>query len=132
MNMFEDIWTEATNAAIVAHNDCVPVGMTVGQASGLFGNAIIPGTEEYVADGVCGYAWIQVKPARGPFVKWMKQNKLGDTGVYGGWTISPSDFDRSLGRTLSMQRKEAAMRAACAVLKKHFPESKIWVTSRMD
>ena len=128
----EEVWKEATEAAIAAHDACVPTPMIVGQALGLFGSEIVPGTEEFVADGVCGFSWIRIKPARGPLVKWLKREGKGDRGVYGGWTLSPSDFDRYLGRTQSMLRKEAAVRAACKVLKTYYPGSKIWVETRLD
>lgn len=133
MSTFEEaVWKEATAAAVSAHDACIPTPMIVGQARELFGNEIIPGTEEFVADGVCGFAWIRIKPARGPLVKWLKNQGKGDKGVYGGWTLSPYDFNPNLGRTQSMQRKEAAMTAACKVLRTYYPESKIWVESRLD
>ena len=31
----------------------------------------------YVADGMCGFAWINIKPARGKFVKFLKDNNIG-------------------------------------------------------
>lgn len=132
MNMFEEIWKEASKAAWEGFQDCKPTPMIVGQARGLFGNEIIPGTEEVVEDGVCGFAWIQVKPARGPWVSWMKNNDIGSSGVYGGWTLSPMDFDSRIGRSQSMERKTSAMNAALKVLEIYFPDKKMWVESRMD
>ena len=36
----------------------------------------------------CGFAWVNIKPARGPFVKVMKDMDLGRTDdYYGGFTI---------------------------------------------
>ena len=36
----------------------------------------------------CGFAWCEIRPARGPFVKWLKTRNIGSSGVYGGWRIS--------------------------------------------
>lgn len=133
MTTFEETaWNEATLAAEKAFDSCVPTPMVIGRSSGLFANDIIPGTEEVIEDGVCGFAWIRIKPARGPLVKWLKSQDKGSLGVYGGWRVSPYDFNPRLGYSQSMQRKEAAMKAACEVLKVYYPNSKIWVESRMD
>jgi len=40
----------------------------------------------------CGFAWVDIKPARGPFVAFLKVNKIGHIGTYGGWCVyNPSD-----------------------------------------
>ncbi len=36
----------------------------------------------------CGFAWVNIKPARGQFVKVMKANKIGrKDDYYGGYTV---------------------------------------------
>lgn len=129
--MFDDIWNEAIEAAKAAHASCKPHPVIFGQAKDLFSNEFVPGTEERCDDGVCGVAYMTIRPARGPFVAWMKKNRKGDSGVYGGWTISPYDLDPSLSRTQSMERKEAAMRAAREIFAAYFPTTKFSVQSRM-
>lgn len=132
MTLIEQAFREAQQAALNAFYECKPTPMIVGQAVSLFSNEIVPGTREVVEDGVCGFAWVTIKPARGPFVKWLKQNKIGRSGTYGGWTISSYDTTPGTGSSQSMQRKEAGCKAFVNVIKAYFPDMKIWMESRID
>lgn len=131
MLMISEIFSEACTAAVKAFHDAKPTPVIFGQAKGLFGNEMVPGTEELVEDGVCGFAWINIKPARGEFVKFLKSKNIGRKGVYGGYTISAYDIGIP-GSSQSMERKEAGCKAFVAVIKKYFPDMRIWVESRMD
>jgi len=118
------IYEEAFEAANAAAAATTPAPMIVGRAIG-FTNAIVPGTEEFVADGVCGFAWVKIRPARGEFVKWCKANKIGRPDDYaGGYLISMRQGNQS------MQRKEAAGIAFAQVLTKHGINA--YMESRMD
>lgn len=33
----------------------------------------------------CGFAWVIVRPARGPFIQWCKDRDLGGKAYGGGW-----------------------------------------------
>jgi hypothetical protein len=121
------VYAEAYAAAMEACNSAVPVPMIVGQAKGLFGNEIVPGTAEFVSDGVCGFAWVHITPARGPFVSWCKKrgpHPIGYTSSYGGYDISMRMGNQS------MQRKEAAGLAFAKVLNKYGINA--YMASRMD
>lgn len=107
------IYEEALEAANQASDACKPIGMIVGEAKDLFSNEMIPGTEEFVADGPCGFAWCVIRPARGPLVKWLKANNIGYKHYYGGWAVSMHMGDQSV------QRKSAAAGAFASVLRKH-------------
>ena len=61
----------------------------------------------------CGFAWVIIKPARGPFVKYCKANRIGDKHCYGGWNIWYSHFSLP---TQSVSVHEAAASAFAAVL----------------
>lgn len=124
------ILKEAQEAAVAAFHAAKPVPMVVGQAESLFSNRIVPGTEEFVADGVCGFAWTVIRPARGPFVKFLKEQDIGSKNYEGGWYVSSYDLAPGTGHSQSMQRKEAAVRAAVAVLNKH--GINCYTYSRMD
>ena len=64
-----------------------------------------------MSDGVCGFAWVNIKPARGKFVKFLKDNNIGrKDSYYGGWTVWVSDFGQSV------TRKENYARAFAKVL----------------
>jgi hypothetical protein len=125
----ESIYNEADQAAEKAFNECEPTPVMFGQAAGLFGNEMVAGTECIVDEGVCGYAWVNLHPARGDFVKFCKQNKIGNSGTYKGWTISMSKYGNRFNGQ-SMARKEAAAEAFIAVLNEHGINSQM--TSRMD
>ena len=69
------------------------------------------GQQWFEADGVCGFAWIKIRPARGEFVKWLKKNNIGKTDSFeGGYMIWISDYNQS------MQKKETYARAFARVL----------------
>lgn len=61
----------------------------------------------------CGFAWVNIKPARGPLVKMLKALQIGSTDSYnGGYTVwNPSD-----NPTQSMEAKAAGARAFAKVL----------------
>lgn len=65
-------------------------------------------------DLYCGFAWVVIRPARGEFVSWCKKNKIGDKGVYGGWSISSYHFCHYNGQSMTV--KEAAARAFAGAL----------------
>lgn len=65
----------------------------------------------------CGFAWVTVRPARGPFVKWCKENSHGSSAYGGSWQFWYSVFsDRT---TQSVSVHEVGATAFAAVLIKH-------------
>ena len=69
------IYDEAWKAGVAAATDTVPVPMQVVQrANPLDDKSPIVKAYEPVYDGVCGFAWVKVKPANSPFAKWLKAN----------------------------------------------------------
>ena len=107
-----EIYAEAHSAGMSAGNKCKPTPMIVGQPTTPLGDDIDYEKETwYVGDGVCGFAWVNIKPARGKFVTWMKKNNVGrKDNYYGGWTVWVSGFGQS------MARKEDYARAFSKVL----------------
>ena len=106
------VYAEAHAAGMAAGNECNPTPMVVGTPTTPLGNDIDYSKETYyVADGPCGFAWINIKPARGKFVKFLKDNNIGrKDSYYGGWTIWVSGFGQSV------DRKSAYARAFAKVL----------------
>jgi len=49
-------------------------------------------------DGLCGFAWITIRPARGSLVAYLKAEGIGDKGWSGGWTIWVNKFGQSYDR----------------------------------
>tara|TARA_R110000868_G_scaffold23753_2_gene95035 strand:- start:1216 stop:1593 length:378 start_codon:yes stop_codon:yes gene_type:complete len=111
MNVSE-IYEQARSAGYQAADAMTPTPMVVGSAKSLFSNEIdYDQPVEIVNDGVCGFAWINIKPARGKFVNYLKSIKAGRTdSYYGGYTVWVGEFNQS------MQRKEAYAHAFSRVL----------------
>lgn len=81
-------------------------------------DAIAQYGENHSAFLYCGFAWTTVKPARGAFVKALKQNRIGNSGTYGGWTISShAMFNLPPKLSQSMELKEIGARAYCERLR---------------
>ncbi len=79
------------------------------------GDAAVAGA----ADGYpCGFAYLNIRPARGPFVKWLKENNLGRKDDFmGGYTLSSYDCCAFGGQ--NVDAKEAGVRAFKNVLKEN-------------
>lgn len=75
----------------------------------------------------CGFAWVIIRPARGPFVNYLKSIDVGRTGYESGWHIW---YDHFSGPTQSVSVHEKAATAVCLVLQKHGINAG-W-SSRMD
>jgi hypothetical protein len=57
---------------------------------------------EQVNDGVCGFAWVNIKPGTSRLAKWMvKEGYARKDSYYGGVTVWIHDFNQS------MEKKEA-------------------------
>ena len=99
--------------------------MVVGTPTELFGNEIDWDKSTYhVSDGVCGFAGVVIKPARGKFVSYLKSLGMGYKHYYGGWYVSVREFGQSL------TRKEAYAEAFAKVLGE--AGMMCYVDSRMD
>lgn len=115
---------DAAGRAAVEKLEVVP--MVVGQAKGVFGNDIdYSKPTYYVADGPCGFAWVNVKPANSKFAKFLKErlNARNDS-YYGGVCLWVRDYNQSL------QKKEAYAYAFARVLQEE--GLKAYASSRMD
>jgi hypothetical protein len=83
---------------------------------GIFGltkddrRALPGGKRWYEDEGVCGFAWVTVRPATTGFARWLLKSKRARVGYHGGAQIWVHDFGQS------MARKEAYARAFAKVL----------------
>jgi hypothetical protein len=73
--------------------------MVVGTPTTLFGSEIDYSKKTYfVEGGVCGFAGVVIKPARGKFVSYLKSIGIGNKHYYGGYYVSVHEFGQSLTR----------------------------------
>jgi len=109
------IYQEAYEAGIKAGQAVQPVPMIVGEETSPFSNIIDETKPTYfIAGGVCGFAWVKIRPARGKFVQWLKENKIGYQDSYaGGYDVWCKEFGQSLAR------KEAWADAFASVLRQY-------------
>ena len=118
------LFVEADKAGSAAAEAMVP-NAVVFQDSDLFGNPRPGGKSYYEADGVCGFAWVKVKPANCGMAKWLKEFKGARIDSYaGGLLFSVRGYGQS------MQRKEAYAEAFAKVISA--AGIKAYAQSRMD
>ena len=99
--------------------------MIVGSPSTPLGNDIDYSKKTYfVESGVCGFAGVVIKPARGKFVSYLKSLGMGHKHYYGGYYVPVRAFGQSLAR------KEAYAEAYAKILSEE--GMRCYVDSRMD
>jgi len=107
-----NIYREAYEAGLNAGKDADTPKFIVGDAIGL-SNEIDFSKKTYILDGLCGFAWVNISPARGAFVNWLKAQGIGSKGYYGGYEIWVREFGQSV------DRKAAFASAFAEVLNKY-------------
>ena len=91
------IYKEAYAAGLKAGKEVGVPKFIVGDAIGL-SNEIDYSKKTYVLEGLCGFAWVNVSPARGAFVNYLKSINAGHKGYYGGYEIWVREFGQSVDR----------------------------------
>jgi len=99
--IFSTILQAAKDAGIENCALCTPTPMVVAQRANPL-NDHSPIIKQYhVPDGVCGFAWVVIKPGTSSFAKWLVKHNEAKKHSYGGVSI----WVRGYGQ--SMERKEA-------------------------
>ena len=120
-----ELFDRAHHAGLRAGHESTPTPMVVGSPSTPCGSDIDWNKSTYhVSDGVCGFAGVVIKPARGKFVSFLKSKGLGWKHYYGGFYMTCREFGQSLAR------KEAYCEALVKVLGE--AGMRCYVDSRMD
>jgi hypothetical protein len=117
------IYVEAYEAGLIAGKEVSVPKFVVGSAVGL-SDAIDFSKKTYVLEGLCGFAWVQISPARGAFVNWLKAQEIGYKGYYGGYQVTVKEFGQQV------DRKEAFAHAFADVLRKYGIDA--YGVSRLD
>lgn len=123
---FDDWCREAYAAGLVAVSAITPVPMVVGTPTTLLGNKLdYAKPTYYVADGVCGFAWINVRPRNSAFARWLVKTGRGESDNYEKAIVIPvGGFNQSLAK------KEAYAQAYALALRSH--DVKAYARSRLD
>ena len=125
MSVEARLFEDAHEAGLKAGREVGVTPMVVGSPSTPFGSDIDYSKKTYfVESGVCGFAGVVIKPARGKFVSYLKGLDKGYKHYYGGYYVPVREFGQSL------TRKEAYARAFAKVLDEE--GLKCYVDSRMD
>ena len=120
-----ELFDRAHHAGLRAGHESTPTPMIVGSPSTPFGSDIdYSKPTHFVESGVCGFAGVVIKPARGKFVSYLKSLGMGYKHYYGGYYVPVREFGQSL------ERKEAYARAYAKVLSEE--GMSCYVDSRMD
>ena len=132
LETFELICEKANAAGIAAVEKLNVVPMIVGQETSLFSNVIDRSKPTYyVADGVCGFAWVDVYPVnKGNTRAGKEERKILESEGF-----RKNDYEKSYQLWISafnqsMQKKETYARAYAEVLRAN--GLKAYSGSRMD
>jgi hypothetical protein len=108
----ETLFHSAHKAGMEAGNAAVPTPMCVVEHANAFDdNSPVVRAYAPIAEGVCGFAWISVRPGNSAFARWLKRSGNGRTdSYYGGVSVWVSQFGQSY------ERKRAYARAFAEVL----------------
>ena len=122
----EQLHQMAHEKALQAGINSEPIPMIVGDAKGLLSNEIDYTKKVYhVSEGVCGFAWVNIKPANSKFAKYLREIGVARKDSYrGGISMSVFEFGQSL------TRKEAYADAYASTLREY--GIKAYAESRMD
>jgi hypothetical protein len=122
---------EASESAEQAVKACRPTPIIVGSPSTPLGNDVDPTQQTwFVEGGVCGFASVVIKPARGKFVALLKKRGIGGAHYYGGYSVSSWEFAPSIRRDQSYERACAAAKGAVDVLQSYGINA--YVEARID
>ena len=125
---FQILYNEAKMAGLKAGAAVEVVPMIVAEHTNPLNDNSPVKKAYFVEGGVCGFAWVNVKPGNCPFANWLKKNNLGRTSDYYGGVMVWESGDNYFGQ--SMTRKEAFCYAFAEVIRK--AGIKAYASSRMD
>ena len=107
---FGALYQQAHLSGMVAGKASIPTPMIVQQHKNQLDDSSSVTESWYVGDGVCGFAWIQVKPGTCSFARWLvKEGKGKRDSYYGGISIWVREFNQSYERKMAYAQAFANM-----------------------
>lgn len=64
---------------------------------------------EPIMDGVCGFAWVNVRPGNSSFARWLKKERGATSGYYGGVNYRVGGYGQSYTRKSAFADSFAAV-----------------------
>ena len=132
---FQALYAKALEAGWKAFEDAKPVPMVVQQHASPLDDSSEVVQEWHVPEGVCGMAWLTIRPGNTSFAHWAKKNQGARKAYYGGLEI----WRPVGGSTQSYERQMAGVRAMQDVLMDEDeglptldPKSKVYAGGRLD
>ena len=122
--ILKELFDKAHEAGMMAVAKANVVPMVVSQHANMMDDSSPVEKSWYVADGVCGFAWITIRPGTSKAARYAKNYLGARAGYYGGMEIWVSKFNQS------MQKKETYAHAFAEVLQS--AGIKAYSGSRMD
>lgn len=122
---WQKVWDKAHAAGMAALEAHTPTPMAVQQHENMADDSSPVVRNYLVKGGVCGFAWIKVKPATQPFARWLKGTVPSTDRAYGG---GYNIWVREGGQ--SYERKMAYASAFARVLNEH--GVKAYANGRLD
>ncbi len=103
---YADLYKQAHQAGMQASRDARPEPMVVAQHANVLDDSS-PVVKTWDApEGVCGFAWLVIRPGTQGFARWINRNNKGKSSTYHQGTMVFAG-----GRTQSMERNQAYVRA---------------------
>lgn len=133
IDTFKEILAKADAAGKEAVEKAKIIPMIVGEGKSLFSNEIdYSKPTEYVSDGVCGFAWVNVYPEFKGNTKLGKLERkvLEECGFQKDWDSNKKYYMWVSAYNQSMQKKEAYARAFAKIVAAYGIDS--FAQSRMD
>lgn len=86
--LYEDIFNAAVAAGNKAAAEAIPTPMIVSQHKNMADDNSPVEKQWFVSEGVCGFAWVVIKPGTHSFAKWLTKTGKGRKDYYGGVSVS--------------------------------------------
>lgn len=100
-----DLWVRAHSAGLRAGYDAIPQPMTVVSREDPLNDNSPVRQSWYVPEGVCGFAWVNVRPANSSFARYLKQcHGAHKAYAVGGVELWVHNFGQSYERKLAYAR----------------------------
>ena len=96
------IHTAAHTAGLASAEACIPTPMTVQHRANPFDDRSEVTKQWHVPEGMCGFGWVEVRPSRGGFATYARDNGIGRYSEY-----EKCCMIRSALRTQSYERNMA-------------------------